>query len=101
MYKDCLERGDQMKILHSIKQEETIEDMGKSMPRIYAAMDNRQEDHQPHMIEVEGKINNQPIAILIDSGASHSYIDPVVVLMHTCKRELSPAHLVCPWRHNV
>jgi hypothetical protein len=25
----------------------------------------------------------------------------VAVLMHTCKRELSPAHLVCPRRHNV
>ena len=25
----------------------------------------------------------------------------VVALMHTCKRELSPAHLVCPRRHNV
>jgi hypothetical protein len=23
------------------------------------------------------------------------------VLIHTCKRELSPAHLVCPWRHNA
>jgi hypothetical protein len=26
---------------------------------------------------------------------------PVAVLIHTCKRELSPAHLVCPWRHNA
>jgi hypothetical protein len=25
----------------------------------------------------------------------------VAVLMHTCKRELSPTHLVCPRRHNV
>jgi hypothetical protein len=31
------------------------------------------------MIEVEGKINDQPIAILIDSGSSHSYIDPKLV----------------------
>ena len=31
------------------------------------------------MIEVEGKINNQPIVILIDSRASHSYIDPNMV----------------------
>jgi hypothetical protein len=31
------------------------------------------------MIEVEGMINNQTIAILIDSGASHSYIDPKIV----------------------
>jgi hypothetical protein len=31
------------------------------------------------MIEVKGKINDQPIAILIDSGASHSYLDPKMV----------------------
>jgi len=31
------------------------------------------------MIEVEGMINNQTITILIDSGASHSYIDPKMV----------------------
>jgi hypothetical protein len=31
------------------------------------------------MIEVEGTINNRPLVILIDSGASHSYIDPRVV----------------------
>jgi predicted aspartyl protease len=31
------------------------------------------------MIEVEGMINNQTIVILIDSGASHSYIDPKMV----------------------
>jgi hypothetical protein len=31
------------------------------------------------MIEVEGKINNEPIAILIDSRASHSYINANIV----------------------
>jgi hypothetical protein len=31
------------------------------------------------MIEVEGMINNQTMAILINSGASHSYIDPKMV----------------------
>jgi hypothetical protein len=31
------------------------------------------------MIEVEGMINNQTIDILIDSRASHSYIDPKMV----------------------
>jgi hypothetical protein len=53
--------------------------MGRSMPRIYASLDNKQDEFQSHMIEVEGKINDQPIAILIDSGASHSYIDPKLV----------------------
>jgi predicted aspartyl protease len=28
---------------------------------------------------VEGKINNEPIAILIDLGASHSYINANIV----------------------
>jgi hypothetical protein len=31
------------------------------------------------MIEVEGRINNQTISILIYSRASHSYIDPKMV----------------------
>jgi hypothetical protein len=28
-------------------------------------------------------------------------MDNIVVLIHTCKREVSPAHLVCPRRHNA
>ena len=31
------------------------------------------------MIEVEGKIHNQPMKILIDSRASHSYINYNIV----------------------
>jgi hypothetical protein len=46
-----------MNSMHSIKQEETIEDLGKTMPRIYASLDNKQVDYQSHMIEVEGKID--------------------------------------------
>jgi hypothetical protein len=53
--------------------------MGRNVPRIYAALDNKQVEFQSHMIEVEGKINDQPISILIDSGASHSYLDPNMV----------------------
>jgi hypothetical protein len=53
--------------------------MGRNVPRIYAALNNKQAKYQSHMTEVEGMINNQTIAILIDSGASHSYIDPKMV----------------------
>jgi predicted aspartyl protease len=45
------------------------------MPRIYVALDKKKVEFQSHMIEVEGMINNQPFIILIDSGASHSYVD--------------------------
>jgi hypothetical protein len=53
--------------------------MGRNVPRIYPALDNKQAEYQSHMIEVEGMINNQTLAILIDSRASHSYIDPKMV----------------------
>jgi hypothetical protein len=49
------------------------------MPRIYESLENKQDEFQSHMIEVEGKINDQPIAILIDSGASHSYLGSKMV----------------------
>jgi hypothetical protein len=31
---------------------------GRNVPRIYGALDNKQDEFQSHMIEVEGKINN-------------------------------------------
>jgi hypothetical protein len=65
--------------VHNVQQDETVEDMGISVPRIYASMDNKQDEYQSQMIEVEGMINNHAFTILIDSGASHSYINPKVV----------------------
>jgi hypothetical protein len=72
-----------------------VEDMGSRMPRIYAALDNKQAEFQSHMIEVEGMINNQPLVILIDSGASHSYVDPrVVESMHLMRSKHEKSWLV-------
>ena len=76
MHNDCLHRGEKSRIVHNVQQADIVEDMGRSMQRIYASLDNKQAEFQSHMIEVEGKINDQPIAILIDSRAIHSYIDP-------------------------
>jgi hypothetical protein len=79
MFGDCPLRGEKGRIVHNVQQAKTMEDMGINVPRIYVALDNKKEEYQSHMIEVEGMINNQTIAILIDSGASHSYIDPKMV----------------------
>jgi hypothetical protein len=79
MHRDFPQRGDKVRTVHNVQQVATVEDMGRNVPRIYAALDNKQVEFQSHMIEVEGKINDQPIAILIDSGASHSYLDPKMV----------------------
>jgi hypothetical protein len=72
-------RNDKVRAVDNVQQVETVEDMGSRMPRIYAALDNKEDEFQSHMIEVEGMIKNQPFTILIDSRASHSYIDPRVV----------------------
>jgi hypothetical protein len=78
-FRDCPHRGEKGKVVQNVQHAETMEDMGRYVPRIYAALDNKQAEYQSHMIEVEGMINNQTIAILIDLGASHSYIDPKMV----------------------
>jgi len=44
---------------------------------------------------MEGKITNQPIAIVIDSEVSHSYIDPnLVEIYHLKKNKFERSWLV-------
>eukprot|EP00253_Pinus_taeda_P019218 PITA_19218 len=42
-------------------------------------MDNRQDDHQASLIEMDGKLCDQVIYILIDPGSNYSYINPNLV----------------------
>ena len=57
----------------------TVGDLARTMPRINAALENRQADYQTSMVEVEGKINQTIISILIDHVSSLSYISPNLV----------------------
>jgi hypothetical protein len=79
LYRDYPHKGERVKTTHNIEEVETMEDMGGNMPRIYIALDNKQAYYQSPMIEVEGNIDNQCIAILIDFGSSHSYINSNIV----------------------
>jgi hypothetical protein len=56
-----------------------VGDVGRSLHRINATMDGRQADHQSSVVKIEGKINNTQISVLIDPGATLSYITPGVV----------------------
>ena len=42
-------------------------DVGYSIPRIYAVVDNRQAEHRSSVIEMDGKIFDHVIYILIDA----------------------------------
>jgi len=65
--------------VHSVQQASTIGDMARSIPRISAALENRQADHQTSLVEVEGTLNAKSVSILIDPGASLSYVSPRIV----------------------
>jgi hypothetical protein len=41
MYKDCCHKGYRTRTVHNIQEVDTVEDMGRSMPGIYAALDHR------------------------------------------------------------
>jgi hypothetical protein len=94
-YKDLSHINDKVRAFHNVQQEKKMEDMGIIVPRIYASLNNKKEKYKSHMIEVEGMINNQTITILIDSGSSHSYIDPrMVESLHLLTRKHGKAWLV-------
>jgi len=42
-------------------------------------VDNREADHQASIIEMDGKIYDQVVYILIDPGYNYSYINPDLV----------------------
>ena len=56
-----------------------VGDLARTMPRINVALENWQADYQNSMVEVEGKINQIPMSILIDPGDILSYISPNLV----------------------
>jgi len=56
-----------------------VGDVGRSLHQINASIDGRQADHQSSVVEIEGKINDTRFFVLIDLGATLSYITPDVV----------------------
>eukprot|EP00253_Pinus_taeda_P015903 PITA_15903 len=65
--------------LSQIQEASTVGEVGRSVPRINAALEDRQAEYQPTMVEFEGKISSLPISVLIDPGATLSYVNPKVV----------------------
>ena len=53
--------------------------VARAIPRIYAALEDRQVDHLSTVVEVTGKIVEQYVCILIEPGSTHNYITPRVV----------------------
>eukprot|EP00253_Pinus_taeda_P031732 PITA_31732 len=65
--------------LSQIHEASTVGEIGCSVPRINAALEDRQAEYQPTMVEFEGNILNLTVSVLIDPGATLSYVSPKVV----------------------
>ena len=64
---------------YNIQEAQTVGQVARDVPIIYAALEDRQEDHQSTVVEVASKIVKQSTSLLIDPGSTHSYISPRVV----------------------
>jgi hypothetical protein len=62
-----------------LQEASTVGDVGRSLHQINATVDGQQADQQSSVVEIEGKINNTRIFVLIDHGSTLSYIKPGVV----------------------
>jgi hypothetical protein len=72
--------------VHYLQESSTVGDIDRSMHTINATKDGMQEDHQSIIVEVEGKIHDNNISILIDPGASLSYITLALVESNRIKK---------------
>ena len=76
---NCPLENESARTTYNIQEEETVGQVARAIPRIYAALEDHQADHQSTVVEVAGKIVKQFVSILIDPGSTHSYITPRVV----------------------
>ena len=64
-----------------------MNDIAKNIPIVNVSLEYWSTDHQSTMLEVEGKVLNIHVSILIDSGSSFSYIAPKVVEKYKLSKE--------------
>ena len=86
MHRNCPLENESASPAYHIQEVETVGQVARVVPRIYAALEDRQEDHQSTVVEVVGKIVEQSVSILIDPGSTHSYITPRVVEIRAFKK---------------
>ena len=74
MLRDYPHRKQDTRRVYNVQEATTVNDVARSMPQIYVALDNRQDDHQASVVDMEGMIANHLVSILIDHGSNLSYV---------------------------
>jgi hypothetical protein len=79
LLRDCQHRQHNNRRVYNVQEATTVNDVARSMPQIYATLDNRQADHQASLVEMEGMISSHHVSILIDPFSNLSYVSPQTV----------------------
>ena len=64
-----LENGN-VRPAYKIQETQIVGQVARTIPRIYAALEDQQEDHQSNLVEFVGKIDEQYVSMLIDLGST-------------------------------
>ena len=66
MRRSCPLENESARPAYNIQEAEIVGQVAREVPRIYAALEDRQADHQSTVVEVAGKIVEQSVSILIN-----------------------------------
>ena len=77
--RNCPHRNGNVIQDHDIQEEEIVGQVERTIPRIYTALKDHQEDHHSSVVEVAGKIIEQFVSVLIEPGSTQIYITPRIV----------------------
>ena len=76
---NCPLENENARPTYNLQEAETVGQVARAIPRIYAALEELQADHQSAVVEVAGKIVEKFVSILIEPSSTHSYITPKLV----------------------
>ena len=76
---NCPLENENARPTYNVQEAEIVGQVARVIPRIYAALEDHQEDHQSTVVDVACNIVDQSISILIDPVSIHCYITPRVV----------------------
>jgi hypothetical protein len=65
--------------VYNVQEATIVNGVARILPKIYAALDNRQVHHQALVVEMEGTISKHLVSILIDPSSNLSYVSPQTV----------------------
>ena len=74
MCRNYLHENGNVRKVYNIQGAETMGQVERTIPRIYAALEDHHADHQSTVFEVEGEISKQCVSILIDPGSTPSLL---------------------------